>query len=67
MPQGVLTSYKQFLPINENTPIFTLGEGQTPLIKSRNIVKIIGCRELYFKFEGCTLRDRSKIEAWYLQ
>ena len=28
MPQGVLTSYKQFLPINENTPIFSLGEGQ---------------------------------------
>jgi len=67
MPQGVLTSYKQFLPINENTPIFTLGEGQTPLIKSRNIVKIIGCRELYFKFEGCnptgSFKDRGMVLA----
>lgn len=67
MPQGVLASYKQFLPINENTPIFTLGEGQTPLIKSRNIVKTIGCEELYFKFEGCnptgSFKDRGMVVA----
>ena len=67
MPQGVLASYKQFLPINEDTPIFTLGEGQTPLIKSRNIVKTIGCEELYFKFEGCnptgSFKDRGMVVA----
>ena len=67
MPQGVLALYKQFLPINENTPIFTLGEGQTPLIKSRNIVKTIGCEELYFKFEGCnptgSFKDRGMVVA----
>ncbi len=67
MSQGVLASYKQFLPINEDTPIFTLGEGQTPLIKSRNIVKTIGCEELYFKFEGCnptgSFKDRGMVVA----
>ena len=37
----LLEKYKQFLPINDNTPIFSLGEGNTPLVKSNNIYKCL--------------------------
>jgi threonine synthase len=67
MIKGVLERYKKFLPINDSTPIFTLGEGDTPLIKSRNIAKTIGCDNLYFKLEGSnptgSFKDRGMIVA----
>tara|TARA_B100001123_G_scaffold4581_1_gene6029 strand:+ start:66 stop:1112 length:1047 start_codon:yes stop_codon:yes gene_type:complete len=63
----LLEKYKQFLPINDNTPIFSLGEGSTPLVKSNNIFKEIGCKELYFKLEGCnptgSFKDRGMVMA----
>ena len=63
----LLEKYKQFLPINHNTPIFSLGEGNTPLVKSNNIYKEIGCKELYFKLEGCnptgSFKDRGMVMA----
>ena len=63
----LLEKYKQFLPINDNTPIFSLGEGNTPLVKSNNIYKEIGCKELYFKLEGCnpsgSFKDRGMVMA----
>ena len=67
MIKGVLERYKKFLPINDSTPIFTLGEGDTPLIKSRNIAKTIGCDNLYFKLEGSnptgSFKDRGMVVA----
>ena len=63
----LLEKYKQFLPINDDTPIFSLGEGNTPLVKSNNIYKDIGCKELYFKLEGCnpsgSFKDRGMVMA----
>ena len=63
----LLEKYKQFLPINDNTPLFSLGEGNTPLVKSNNIYKEIGCKELYFKLEGCnpsgSFKDRGMVMA----
>ena len=53
MRQGVLTRYKEFLDITSNTPLIDMGEGSTPLVRSRFIEKEIGCGELYFKLEGC--------------
>ena len=38
MNLGVIKNYKKYLPVNKNTPIITMGEGQTPLIKSTNIL-----------------------------
>ena len=67
MTTGILERYSHLLPVSDNTPIFTLGEGSTPLIKSRSISKFIGCDELYFKFEGCnptgSFKDRGMVVA----
>ncbi|MCX7927917.1 MAG: threonine synthase [Candidatus Omnitrophica bacterium] len=51
--QGIIHRYKQFLPISEKTPIVTLNEGNTPLIYSSYLSKIIGNGyRVYLKFEG---------------
>ena len=67
MRTGVLKRYKKYLPVTENTPIFTLGEGDTPLVKSRRIGQKVGCDELYFKVEGCnptgSFKDRGMVVA----
>jgi len=39
MKQGVLERYSEFLPITPQTPIITLGEGDTPLVRSRRLEK----------------------------
>jgi len=67
MKQGVLFKYKDFLPITPGTPLFSLGEGDTPLVRSNNLEKEIGCGELYFKLEGCnptgSFKDRGMVVA----
>ena len=44
-----------------------MGEGSTPLVRSRFIEKEIGCGELYFKLEGCnptgSFKDRGMVLA----
>jgi threonine synthase len=66
MRQGVLDRYREFLPVTDKTPIITIGEGNTPLIRSRVIEKELGC-ELYFKLEGCnptgSFKDRGMVVA----
>ncbi len=48
-----MEEYKKFLPITEQTPIVTLGEGNTPLIPAFRLAKQIDPRiELFLKFEG---------------
>ncbi len=67
MAKGVLAKYKDYLPLTDDTPIFSLGEGDTPLVKSRHIVGLVGCEELYFKLEGCnptgSFKDRGMVVA----
>ena len=67
MAKGVLAKYKDYLPLTDDTPIFSLGEGDTPLVKSRHIVALVGCEELYFKLEGCnptgSFKDRGMVVA----
>ena len=53
MKSGVLVKYRDFLPITSDTPLFSLGEGDTPLVRCAELEKQIGCGELYFKLEGC--------------
>jgi threonine synthase len=67
MKQGVLNRYREFLPITPATPLITLGEGDTPLVRSRTMEKELGCGELYFKLEGCnptgSFKDRGMVVA----
>ncbi len=50
---GLINKYREFLPINENTPIVTLSEGNTPLIKLENLpAKFKLNIDWYVKFEG---------------
>lgn len=67
MKLGVLTRYRERLPITPKTPMFTLGEGDTPLVRCGNLEKIIGVGELYLKLEGCnptgSFKDRGMVVA----
>ncbi|MDP6782418.1 MAG: threonine synthase [Dehalococcoidia bacterium] len=66
MGQGVLTHYAEFLPLTPATPRITLGEGETPLVRSRHIERETG-GEVYFKLEGCnptgSFKDRGMVVA----
>ncbi len=67
MERGVLFRYRDFLPVTSATPIITLGEGSTPLIRSLYLEKKLGCGALYFKLEGCnptgSFKDRGMVVA----
>jgi len=64
---GVLLRYKDLLPVTADTPLFSLGEGDTPLVRSRRLEKEIGCGSLYYKLEGCnptgSFKDRGMVVA----
>ena len=67
MKQGVLARYREYLPITPKTPLFSLGEGDTPLVRCPALEKEAGCGELYFKLEGCqptgSFKDRGMVVA----
>ncbi len=67
MKQGVLVRYRDFLPVTSKTPMLTLGEGDTPLVRSQRLEAEVGCGELYFKLEGCnptgSFKDRGMVVA----
>ena len=39
---GLINKYREFLPVSDKTPVVTLSEGNTPLIKADNLVKFLG-------------------------
>ena len=63
----MLKRYGDFLEITADTPMITMGEGSTPLVRSRYLEKELGCGELYFKLEGCnptgSFKDRGMVLA----
>ena len=67
MAWGVLERYREHLPVGEDTPMITLGEGNTPLVRSYRLSEELGCPELYFKLEGCnptgSFKDRGMVVA----
>ncbi len=53
MWNGIISHYKEFLPVTDKTPIITLKEGNTPFIKTYRLRDVINPRiNIYFKFEG---------------
>ena len=66
--QGLINKYRKYLPVTDSTPVVTLNEGNTPLIKADNLAKKIGLEcNLYLKFEGCnptgSFKDRGMTMA----
>jgi threonine synthase len=49
--RGVIEEYRTRLPITDATPIVTLCEGGTPLVRSERLSAETGC-EVHLKFEG---------------
>jgi threonine synthase len=64
--KGLLQAYREFLPINENTPLLSLNEGNTPLIPLPRLSEELGI-ELYVKVEGAnptgSFKDRGMVMA----
>ncbi len=51
--QGIINHYHKFLPVEANTKIISLNEGNTLLLKAANLTQKINLDiELYLKFEG---------------
>lgn len=65
---GIIDQYRRYLPVTEKTPIVSLCEGNTPLVRVDNFVKAIGGEfALYLKYEGlnptCSFKDRGMTMA----
>ncbi|MFD2612585.1 threonine synthase [Paenibacillus gansuensis] len=64
--QGLLETYKNYLPVNSDTPMLTLHEGNTPLVRAENLSEELGL-DLYFKYEGLnptgSFKDRGMVMA----
>ena len=51
--KGLVEEYRQYLPVDSNTPVVTLNEGNTPLIPIQNLADHLGISaKWYVKFEG---------------
>jgi len=66
--EGVIHKYREYLPVSDKTPIITLQEGNTPLVKADNLSEAIGGGlEIYLKCEGCnptgSFKDRGMTMA----
>lgn len=66
-PRGVLYHWAEVLPLTERTPRITLGEGDTPLVRSVALERECGLDELWFKLEACnptgSFKDRGMVVA----
>lgn len=50
---GIIDRYRAFLPVTDRTPVVTLGEGNTPLVRAERLQAAIGvAAEVYLKYEG---------------
>ena len=67
VPRGVLFKWRSILPLTERTPMITLGEGDTPLVRSEQLASLCGLDELWFKLESCnptgSFKDRGMVVA----
>ena len=61
--RGVIEGYRKWLPVSDSTPVVSLNEGNTPLVRADNFVRSIGGDfQLCLKYEGlnptCSFKDR---------
>lgn len=51
--KGLIEEYRDFLPVSVNTPVITLLEGNTPLVRAVNLTRKAGLDiDLFLKFDG---------------
>lgn len=51
--RGIIEEYREFFPVTGKTPVITLLEGKTPLIKAVNLPKKLNIDlDIYLKFDG---------------
>jgi threonine synthase len=66
LTKALLERYRDVLPLSESTPIVTLGEGSTPLIRADRLSRRLGL-ELWLKWEGAnptgSFKDRGMAVA----
>ena len=64
---SLMRRYRTFLPLTEDTPEITLGEGDTPLVHARRLGGALGLRNLHLKVEGQnptgSFKDRGMVVA----
>jgi threonine synthase len=66
--QGLIHAYREFLPVGESTPVITLSEGNTPLIRADRLRQQLGLScEVYLKYDGAnptgSFKDRGMTVA----
>lgn len=66
--RGVIEQYRKYLPVTDKTPIVSLCEGNTPLIRAHNLEKVIGGDlAIWLKYEGlnptASFKDRGMTMA----
>ena len=66
--KGLIETFREYLPVSDKTPVITLNEGNTPLVKADNLAKKIGLdAEIYLKYDGCnptgSFKDRGMTMA----
>jgi threonine synthase len=50
--RGVIEEYRPFLPVTDATPVVTLREGDTPLLRAQHLERHVPGATLYLKNEG---------------
>lgn len=68
--QGIIHTYRQYLPFDETVRVITLNEGNTPLIRADRLAETIAPKaglKLYLKYEGLnptgSFKDRGMTAA----
>lgn len=63
---GLLETYKAYLPVTDRTPMITLHEGNTPLVRAEKLSDELDL-DVYFKYEGLnptgSFKDRGMVMA----
>jgi threonine synthase len=63
---GLIERYRDRLPVSAATPVVTLGEGGTPLLRAPRVSERAGC-DVYLKYEGAnptgSFKDRGMTVA----
>ncbi len=64
--RGVIEEYRDWLPVSADTPVVTLNEGGTPLVRANVVSELTGC-EVHLKVEGAnptgSFKDRGMTMA----